>query len=394
VLGDLWQTLLDYLKRTPYWNRLEPVFLLGFLYAGASVVSFQYIQWRYGVTLELPLFLRSYLFRQVTVVFWALVLAWIILTFRTGKARSAQAGKEPSVARRRRALAARVACALLVLAAALLFALRLAPHSDVSSIRVMFAPPGELVEDAEAAPAVNACGQPPVPAAQQTDALVYILFELNRLQRAWHFEVDFTPFTQALPSGTAVKRCQADDTPPLCLAEAFHDQERRRNPTFPPLVVITPDKLDAGSRRNWFWQHRGPVSVITTRDWRSYCAPSLYEYLAYTLILQGVLIHLDAHCGGIPPRPSETEGVLHGNVFEYQPRREAMKAAILSGHLGPEDERLLLNCLGPQYMETTAKLLRLDWLRTDPVRGNLRTVYGVEAVGARPAVTGTTPGGQ
>jgi len=37
---------------------------------------------------------------------------------------------------------------------------------------------------------------------------------------------------------------------------------------------------------------------------------------------------------------------------------------------------------------TFAKLLRLDWLRTDPVRGNLRTVYGVEAVGARPTAPG------
>ena len=387
MLSDLWKALLDYLKRTPYWSRLEPVFLLGFLYAGASTVAFQYVQWRYGVTLELPLFLQSYLFRQVSVVFWAVVLAWAVLTVRSGGQGAPAEGETAGAVaakprkRRRTGLAVRISGALLILATGLLFALRLAPHRDIRSIRVMFAPPGALVEDEGSAPIANLCGGPP-PAGQQ-EALVYLLFELNRLQRAWHFEIDFTPFTQALPSGPAVERCLADDTPPFCLAEAFQQEERAKNAEFPPLVLITPDKLDAGTRRSWFWQHRGQASVITTRDWQSYCSPSLTEYLAYTLILQGVLIHLDAHCGGIPPRPSEREGILYGNVFEYQPRREAMKAAILSGHLGPEDERLLLNCLGPQYLQTTTRLLRLDWLRTDPVRGNLRNVYGVDLEGPR-----------
>src|SRR5262245_51821389 len=82
MLSELWKTLLDYLRRTPWWPWLEPLFLVGFLYAGLAVVAFQYVQWRYGINLGLPLFLQSYLFKQVSVVFWAVVLAYVVLTWR------------------------------------------------------------------------------------------------------------------------------------------------------------------------------------------------------------------------------------------------------------------------------------------------------------------------
>jgi hypothetical protein len=121
--------------------------------------------------------------------------------------------------------------------------------------------------------------------------------------------------------------------------------------------------------------------VITTRDWQGESAPSIYEYLTYILIVQGLLIHLDAYCGGIPPRPSEREGIVYGNVLEYHPRRESMKASILSGHLSPKDEQLLFNCLGPDYMHKMTELLRLEWLRSGPVRANLRAAYGIDSEG-------------
>ena len=75
MLGDLWKTLLDYLKRTPYWPVLEPVLLVGFLYVGLCVVAYQYLQWRYQVTLDLALFLQSYLLRQISVGFVAVIAA-------------------------------------------------------------------------------------------------------------------------------------------------------------------------------------------------------------------------------------------------------------------------------------------------------------------------------
>jgi len=87
----------------------------------------------------------------------------------------------------------------------------------------------------------------------------------------------------------------------------------------------------------------------------------------------------------------EKKGNIYGNVFEYYPQREAFKAAILAGHLGPDDQRLLLNCFGAEYLDTTARLLQLEWLRTDPVRSNLHTTYGVEAVSWRHPVNNVAP---
>jgi len=386
VVSELWNTLLEYLRRTPYWSKIEPVALAAFLYVGVSVVAFQYLQWRYQVSLSLPLFLGSYLFKQVSVAFWALVLAYVVLTYGAGRSpRAAEPGAEDRrVVSRPARLASRAAAVFIILAVALFAWQRLSPHSKVSSIRVVFAPSGEFLPSQSSAPEpATTQGQspPPLDLRKAKEALVYILFELNRLQRTWHFEVDLTPFTKDMVSGKAERACGEAEDPLLCFAEAYYAREHGKDPLSPPIVVITPDQLDPIAKRNWFWLHRGAVSVITTHDWEGYAAPSVYEYLTYTILLQGLLIHLDAHCGGIPPRPSEREGIIYGNAFEYHPRREGMKASILSGHLGPDDERLLLNCFGAEYMRAAAELLRLEWLRSNPVRANLRSVYGVDPLG-------------
>lgn len=71
-----------------------------------------------------------------------------------------------------------------------------------------------------------------------------------------------------------------------------------------------------------------------------------------------------------------------GNVFDLQPGIDAMRAAVLTGHLSRDDERRLLDCFGPEYMRTAMSLLSLGWLRSAPVRDNLRKVYGVELLGS------------
>jgi hypothetical protein len=71
-----------------------------------------------------------------------------------------------------------------------------------------------------------------------------------------------------------------------------------------------------------------------------------------------------------------------GNVFDLEPGLDAMRAAVLSGHLSREEERRLLNCLGPEYMNTATSLLSLAWLRSAPVRDNLHRVYGVTLLGS------------
>lgn len=91
---------------------------------------------------------------------------------------------------------------------------------------------------------------------------------------------------------------------------------------FPPLVLVIADPLGRADGQYYFWLYDDKVSVITTRDWEGTSTPTLYEYLAHALVLQGVLIHLDVHCGGKHVRDPDTPGVIYGNVFEYYPRRK------------------------------------------------------------------------
>jgi len=117
MLGEIWKTLLDYLKRTPYWPVLEPVLLAGFLYVGVCVVAYQYIQWRYQVTLDPSLFLQSYLFRQVSVAFVAVVGTFCALTVgRGGPTSTATPAPAPGARRSRpgRGPAVRIVVVLLV----------------------------------------------------------------------------------------------------------------------------------------------------------------------------------------------------------------------------------------------------------------------------------------
>jgi hypothetical protein len=65
-----------------------------------------------------------------------------------------------------------------------------------------------------------------------------------------------------------------------------------------------------------------------------------------------------------------SSNIIHG----VTPSRRRFSPA----NFGPDDERLLLNCFGPEYLKTTSRLLRLDWLRMDRVRSNLQTAYGSE----------------
>jgi hypothetical protein len=365
MLGKVWETLLEYLRRTPYWSRIEPWTLAAFLYVGVVVCAYQYVQWRYGVTLSVPLFLRSYLFKQTTIGYLAVLASWIVLT--------------QGIKAERARLSLRITVIVLILATALFALQRLAPQASVSSIRLMFAG-----QDALVAPDSIGAATAPAPSLNR-EATIYLVFVLNRLQRAWHFEIDFRRVQwDGLPQ-SAEQRCQQDDRPSLCFARAYLARQRAEDPGFPPLVLVSADPLGPVPDRDLFWLHEGGASVISTYDWRDYTAPGLYEYLVYTLIVQGVLTHLDTHCGGAAAvRPAGDRDVIYGNVFEYYPRRDAFKAAILSGYLGVDDEARLLNCFGPEYLDTTARLLKLDWLRSDPVKSDLEKVYGVKLGGAAP----------
>jgi hypothetical protein len=394
MIGELWRALLDYLKRTPYWPVLEPLLLVGFLYIGVCIVSYQYLQWRYQVTLDLPLFLQSYLLRQVSVGFAAVVGVYTALTAgRVVRARaqppapgatSAVQGTPP-LGRGRRLesdWAGRIGLALLIGAMALYLLQVWTPEFKVSPIRVRFAAFGTF---AAAAPHTDQDrGREKATADYQRLRAItqYLLFEINHRQRAWQLEFETPPFRSDLVSRADEDRCAEDDTPPLCIAEAFHTSMIKAQGAHPPFVLITAEPLGGGGTRAWFWLNRGPVSVVTTSDWGGPGSAGSIEYLAYALVVQSVMIHMQAHCGFAQPPAGTPEGVVVGNVFDLQPGIDAMRAAVLTGHFSRDDERRLLNCFGPEYMRTAVGLSGLGWLRSGPVRDILRNVYGVELLGS------------
>lgn len=367
MLGDVWEALLGYLKRTPYWPVIEPIALIAFLYAGLCVVAYQYLQWRYQVTLDLPLFLQSYLLRQVSVAFAAVVAVFVALTYR----------RAPSDQPRSKAeWLGRIGLVLVSGAVALSLLKLWSPESRVSPIRVRFA-----AFETFATPGASASTDQAIADYQHLRAVTqFLLYEINHRQRAWQLEFETTPFRTDQVTQADEQRCERVDTPPLCIAEALRAQTLAQG-TRRPLMLITAQPLGGGGTRALFWLNRGPVSVVTLSDWGGPGQPGAVEYLAYALVVQSVMIHMQAHCGFLQPPTGAPEGVVVGNVFDLQPGLDAMRAAVLTGHFSPDDERQLLNCFGPEYMRTAVSLASLDWLRAGPVRETLHQVYGVELIG-------------
>src|SRR6185369_13658145 len=371
MLGEIWKTLLDYLKRTPYWPVLEPVLLAGFLYVGVCVVAYQYIQWRYQVTLDPSLFLQSYLFRQVSVAFVAVVGTFCALTVgRGGPTSTATPAPAPGARRSRpgRGPAVRIVVVLLVSAMTLYLLQRWAPESKISPIRVRFTAFGTFAPRSDA-------DQVRHEYQRLREVVQYLLYEINHRQRAWQLELETSTFRTDLVTRADEDRCAADDTPPLCMAEALRRTLLTTQASYPPLVLVTAEPLGGGGTRAWFWLNRGPVSVVTTSDWGGPASAGIVEFLAYALVVQRLTIHMQRHCGLAQPPDGSPEGVVVGNVFDLQPGLDAMRSAVLSGHLSRHDERRLLNCFGPEYMRTATTLLGLTWLRSPPVRDNLRKLY-------------------
>ena len=387
MISDIWKTLLDYLKRTPQWPWLEPVLLVGFLYTGVVVAAYQYVQWRYGVTLPLPRFLGSYVFRQVSIAFGSVLVGYVLLVAPLPQLATAHRWTARLLGRHA-GFILRLTGIALVATVGTLTARALSPHTDVGSIRVMIAPSGAFGAPADtAAEARPADG---LDMSKHRDLLIYLLFELNRLQQTWHFVADFTPFRkETMPAGSEV--CDREPSPLICYAGRYQAASRGDGEPLLPLVVITSDPLSPPRVGLKFWVHSGAASVISTADWAGETMPDMLDYLVYTLTLQAIVTHLDLHCPGYglttesasdsdlarQRTAAQAQEVVNGNVFEFAPRREALKAAILAGRLGPEDELRLLNCFGPDYMRTTGTLLGLDWLHAPRIRENLEKAYGV-----------------
>jgi hypothetical protein len=109
--------------------------------------------------------------------------------------------------------------------------------------------------------------------------------------------------------------------------------------------------------------------------------------MAYCLMVQSILIHLDINGGGLPPGTFEPSAASHGGVFQFNPNKEVLKATILAAQLSPEEESLLFNRFGADYMNVCRQLLTLDWLRSERVVKNLAVQFGVTNAVSLPGKT-------
>jgi len=331
--------IIGYLKTKPFWPLIEPVFTLLSLYVVSVVIAYQYIEWRYHFTPELMTFLHSYLVKQISVVFLAFTL--LVLVLGTSWKAGLRTEFRSHVGEWLRAGAKKMAFAGIVVIFATAVFLRLAPNR-VSHIKIKFLEP---------------------PTSFSEYPFAYIVYELNRSQTDWHFTLDPDTFNRDSRTSSEIKQCETDL---LCYAKLIAEDQ--------PLIAITENGFDQDS----FWTNSGSVSVISAGQWKDYEPPTMYEYLSYSLIVQSTLIHLNRNCGGLPTGSFQMSRLSYGDLFEFTPRRNEMKAAILAAHLSPKGQELLSNCFGLEYMDTCNRLLSLDWLHSGRVHDNLEKNFKIK----------------
>jgi hypothetical protein len=372
MLGEMWKSLTGYLEKQPYWERLQPITLLVFLYAGAAIVVYQYLQWQYGLAPPPEIFLRSYLFKQVTVIFIVVVAAIAAFRLRRPTDEAPLPGTRAWFVRHKGWLAQRFLVVALILVGGFLLLMWVTPSPAVANVVLRFHPPERSLLRFDFDPL----------------RLTYLVYELNREQRAWHFEVDLAPFDETLVPAADTLPCGSERRRLLCIADAYNRESGRNDR---PLILITHEGFGSGSTgRSYYWLHDDAVSVISATDWR-FQAPSIYDYLAYSIVVHSLLIHLDTQCADFRP-PAEDDRTMQGDIFEPQVDRRLMQASVMASHLSRDLEEMLLNCFGPAYAADAGRLLSLDWLHDDRVLQNADSIVRQSTSPAAPGPSATPMG--
>lgn len=344
-MSKLLDLVLGYLKGRPYWAAIEPFVVVAIGWGTVQLFVYQWLSASSSFKPSAEVFLGSYLSIRITIA--ALGIAAILLVTRAFRRQDDAPGPVGRVAaywQSNRSWLVRRSLAIVLIAAAVAVGFRVYSPNRVSHIAVRFM---SLDDDVTA------------------EALAYLIYELNRRQRHWYFNVDFRPFTSEMLTSAEAERCGVDQRPQLCHALALSGGE--------PFIGITTEPLGGA----YFAEHRGAVSVISTVDRDAYAPLSTYEYLAYTLILQAIAIHLDAS-GALPEGSFAEARVSHGGLFQFVPEKQALKSAMLAARLSPDEESLLMNEFGSDYVTTCASLLTMEWLHGGKVRSNLESVFGAK----------------
>jgi len=321
---DLLKWALEWVRSLPWWRPVEPYIAVISLGAVGAWAWREYLESTYQLTLPLEVFVRSYAVTAIAVVVFAVLVAVAVA----------------QLTRRWRLLVR-----LTVIGVALCFALSLIFYvrpKGVGNITVKFI--DEPTFDA--------------------NAVTYLIYELNKLQRTWYLDVDFDVFNPAVLTSQQRARCESAEDP-MCWPDVLSDGR--------PMIALTTQDLGEHS----FSINRGNVSLISTYRWQDDRPPNVYEFIIFSTIVESVLIHLNTSCTGLPRDAFRVGSRARGSIFEFAPRRGAFKAVVLAGHMSRSDEALLLNCFGGEYLANIAKLLSLDWMRRGPVRENLEKSFGI-----------------
>ncbi|MHC4270109.1 MAG: hypothetical protein ACYSTS_16820 [Planctomycetota bacterium] len=343
MVFKLLDVILGYLKDKPYWSRIQPICILVSLYLFTHVLAYQFIQWQYRISPSLSFYLSSYIFKQITLVFVTIgIIGFFSISQGKDKERTKQSKYRDFLRKHSSNFLRRASIVGLVLVIVVPIFLYFTPKK-VSHISVKF--------------------------LQEPDfdkyAFVYLIYELNKLQKNWYFEVDFDVFNENVLTTKERKRC-AGENKSLCYSEMIANDQS--------FIGITSKKLG----EDYFWQNSNKVSVISTYGWKEYAPPSVYEFLTHSIIVQSIMIHLNAHCKGLPKNSFKESRIAYGDLFQFSPRRQAMKSMILAAHLNRKGEELLFNCFGMEYMSICSQLLTLDWFHSQKVTENLEKCFNVK----------------
>ena len=344
MLEKLFELIREYLKEKPLWARVRPYAVLAAVAVAGLILAYQYVQWRYDLTLDVWLFLDSYITYQILLVFAGLSVVLLLFQYSPGVPEWLRFQQARDFFRANgRAIGYRVVVVVCVAALVAVGLLRSAP-SRVTQIRVQFLD---------------------TPPKVRRDATAYLVYELNRRQKSWHFDFEFKDFNSSALDSKERARYLGHEQQTLCFAEHAAGGK--------PYIALTNEEL--GPSR--FCVHRGPVSVISTRDREAYAPLTDYEFVMHSLVVQAIVIHLDTH-GGLPPTFFENRLHSRGSVFDFQQDPQLLKSVILTSQLRPDEESLLLNRFGPEYLQTCRSLLSLDWMRSPQVAKTLQNVFNIK----------------
>ncbi len=353
MLQAIWAPIREYLKDQPYWRKIQPLEALVTAYLLSVVAGHRYLAWRYHLNLDVGLYVRSYLFRQITTVFVsvaAVALGWWVYA-RLPEMRDRPKGGvlktlAATLGARAKALAGRALIALpLLLACAWVVVVSRPTSATDIPVKVLLSPGQERPFSIE--------------------TLAYIVYELNNRQQSWRLVFDAQTLNpRSLPDA---ERCAADPRPALCQVQSYFDQGSGIGITAAPL-----------GEDDHFWEHLARHSVITTKDLETLHTVDPYEFLAYALIVQSTAVHLEEHCGGMERPLLDPSQRSTGDVLQLSFPLASFKGSMLAARLSADDQELLLRCFGPGYLSDVMALLDLKWLREGEVAKNLARHFGTD----------------